>query len=212
MRTYLKKGNESLTLVREISAAATAGLSQSIFSTPMDLLKINMQDAGRLAALKNSKIRPNSSTKVLRNLLKRDGFLGLFRGFGATSVRNVGFSVVYFPAFFTISELNPVNKKDESAHSYGWSFVSGSVAGGIAAVAATPIDVVKTRTQRIKLAKSDIPYTGPTDAFVKILTTEGPLALMKGAGIRSMTIAPFFGIIQYIYYLDIGEYLLGHRQ
>jgi len=206
MRSYLKTGNHPLSLGREMVAGATAGFSQSILSTPMDLMKINMQDAGRLAALKNSKVRPNSSRKVLRNLLKRDGFLGLFRGFAVTSGRNIFFSVVYFPVFFTITELGP--DKNET-HNSRWAFVAGCLAGGIAATAATPFDVIKTRTQRLKLAQSDVLYAGPIDAFVKILKSEGPLALMRGAGIRAFTISPLFGIIQFIYYLGIGEYILN---
>lgn len=44
--------------------------------------------------------------------------------------------------------------------------------------------------------------------FRKIVKTEGLLALMKGAGIRMITIAPTFGIIQTLYYLGIGEYIM----
>lgn len=39
-----------LTLIREMLAGAGAGLFQIVVTTPMELLKIQMQDAGRVAA------------------------------------------------------------------------------------------------------------------------------------------------------------------
>ncbi|XP_035704777.1 mitochondrial glutamate carrier 2 [Folsomia candida] len=215
IRQYLKKndGSSSLSMSKEIFAGATAGLAQSFLSTPMDLLKINMQDAGRLAAMSKSTLEGNmSSRRVLIDLLKKHGFAGLFRGFGATGGRNIFFSVVYFPVFYKINDWSPKNIKESgSLSSSTWAFLSGCVAGGVGAAAATPWDVVKTRMQRLKLAKCDVPYNGILDAFVKIFKTEGPFALMKGAGIRTVVIAPLFGILQAVYYLGIGEYILNQK-
>ncbi len=109
MRQYLKKENEPLPMWKEIVAGGTAGLAQSVLSTPMDLLKINMQDAGRLAALSNSKIKAIPARSVLKKVLKNDGFFTLFRGLFVTGGRNIFFSIVYFPVFFAINELHPNN-------------------------------------------------------------------------------------------------------
>jgi len=206
MRQVLSGGNgANVTLPEEVAAGATAGLVQCIISTPMDLIKVNLQDAGRLSAMKGGTLEA-STPQWLARLVRKRGFLGLYQGFTATAARNVGFSVVYFPSFFTIKNLR-VDPKTGTPTS-GWLFLSGCAAGMCGAVAATPFDVVKTRLQRLKLAKCDVAYRGVTDAFVTIFRTEGPLALMKGCGLRIMVIAPLFGIIQTIYYLGIGEYIV----
>lgn len=48
--------------------------------------------------------------------------------------------------------------------------------------------------------------------FSQILRTEGPTALLKGAGCRMMVIAPLFAIAQTIYYIGVAERLLGVRK
>lgn len=45
---------EPLPLVREMLAGGSAGACQIIITTPMELLKIQMQDAGRVAAAAKS--------------------------------------------------------------------------------------------------------------------------------------------------------------
>ena len=46
----------------------------------------------------------------------------------------------------------------------------------------------------------------------KILKSEGPTAFFKGAACRMMVVAPLFGIAQVVYYLGIGETILGYKQ
>lgn len=46
------------------------------------------------------------------------------------------------------------------------SFVSGLIAGGFAASAVNPIDVVKTRLQALTKVKGEMSYNGVTDAFM----------------------------------------------
>lgn len=43
----------------------------------------------------------------------------------------------------------------------------------------------------------------------KILAREGPGAFMKGASCRALVIAPLFGIAQVMYFVGVGEILLG---
>ena len=38
---------------------------------------------------------------------------------------------------------------------------------------------------------------------------EGPGAFLKGASCRVLIIAPLFGIVQVVYILGVGEFLLG---
>lgn len=44
----------------------------------------------------------------------------------------------------------------------------------------------------------------------KILKKEGPTAFLKGASCRALVIAPLFGIAQVVYFVGVGEFLLGY--
>lgn len=54
----------------------------------------------------------------------------------------------------------------------------------------------------------------PTLCFLlhcrKILRKEGPGAFLKGASCRALVIAPLFGIAQVVYFVGVGEFLLGY--
>lgn len=57
------------------------------------------------------------------------------------------------------------------------------------------------------------PGSDPTPLlYRKILQNEGPSAFLKGAYCRALVIAPLFGIAQVVYFLGIGESLLGLLQ
>jgi solute carrier family 25 glutamate transporter 18/22 len=87
-------------------AGGCAGLCQVIVTTPMELLKIQIQriyftplieilyfyctEAGRTGM---------TATGLAMNLLKEKGIYGLYRGIGPTIARDVSFSVIYFPLF-----------------------------------------------------------------------------------------------------------------
>ena len=88
------------------------------------------------------------------------GLTGLYRGCLSTILRDVSFSVIYFPLF---AHLKSIGRTDAGGAGSGvgvsceapfyWSFVSGCAAGGFAAVAVNPVDVVKTRLQGPSLFK-----------------------------------------------------------
>uniref|UniRef100_A0A673ZZX0 Solute carrier family 25 member 22a n=1 Tax=Salmo trutta TaxID=8032 RepID=A0A673ZZX0_SALTR len=53
-RQYLSKDGQKLTLVKEMLAGCGAGTCQVIVTTPMEMLKIQLQDAGRIGCLAGS--------------------------------------------------------------------------------------------------------------------------------------------------------------
>ncbi|KAL0968858.1 hypothetical protein UPYG_G00272800 [Umbra pygmaea] len=216
-RQYLSKDGQKLTLVKEMLAGCGAGTCQVVMTTPMELLKIQLQDAGRVEAQR--KLMPEAvvagavptksptALHLTRQLLKEKGIAGLYKGLGATLLRDVPFSIIYFPLF---ANLNNLGKRgvDGPAPFYV-SFVSGCVAGSTAAVAVNPVDVIKTRIQTMNRAGAEETYSGVTDCISKILKNEGPTAFLKGAYCRALVIAPLFGIAQVVYFLGVGEYILS---
>ncbi|XP_046743331.1 mitochondrial glutamate carrier 1-like [Diprion similis] len=199
-----------LPLEREMLAGGGAGACQIIVTTPMELLKIQMQDAGRVAAAAKAsgqEVPKISAWSLSKDLFKHRGILGLYQGTGATALRDVTFSVIYFPLFARLNNLGP--KREDGSSVFWCSFLSGCVAGSVAALSVNPFDVVKTRLQAIKKAPGDPTYNGVVDCIKKTLMQEGPTAFFKGGACRMIVIAPLFGIAQTVYYLGVAEYLMG---
>lgn len=235
-RHHLTKEGKGLTVLKEMLAGCGAGMCQVVVTTPMEMLKIQLQDAGRLAAQQRkpnvmptttttklaatntvlsrsynagpvaSAPRAVSATQIARELLHTQGIQGLYKGLGATLMRDVPFSIVYFPLFANLNRLG--KPSPEASAPFYWAFLSGCLAGSTAAVAVNPCDVVKTRLQSLKKGASEETYSGVVDCVRKIMHKEGPSAFLKGAGCRALVIAPLFGIAQVMYLVGVGEYLL----
>ncbi|XP_074534411.1 mitochondrial glutamate carrier 1 isoform X2 [Halichoeres trimaculatus] len=226
-----------LPLWGEVLAGCGAGTCQVVVTTPMEMLKIQLQDAGRLAAQRPVRTlaqaaapgpapslvappparrspppRP-SATSITVELLKTRGLAGLYRGAGATLMRDVPFSMIYFPLFANLNALGRQSVPghgDVQAQAPFWqSFIAGCSAGSVAAVAVTPLDVIKTRLQTLQKGEGEDTYRGIIDCTRRIMTREGPSAFLKGATCRALVIAPLFGIAQGVYFLGVGETLLG---
>uniref|UniRef100_A0A8B9GYF1 Mitochondrial glutamate carrier 2 n=1 Tax=Astyanax mexicanus TaxID=7994 RepID=A0A8B9GYF1_ASTMX len=232
-RHHLSKDGKGLTVVKEMLAGCGAGMCQVIITTPMEMLKIQLQDAGRLVAqqrmpgiLASSKLAPTnavlsrsynvlpsssartvSATQITKQLLHTEGIQGLYKGLGATLMRDVPFSVVYFPLFANLNRLG--KRSEDDVAPFYWCFLSGCVAGSTAAVAVNPCDVVKTRLQSLSKGANEETYSGVMDCVSKIMKKEGPSAFLKGAGCRALVIAPLFGIAQVMYFVGVGEFILG---
>ncbi|XP_053723826.1 solute carrier family 25 member 55a [Synchiropus splendidus] len=232
-RQHLSSSGKGLTVFKEMLAGCGAGMCQVIITTPMEMLKIQLQDAGRLASQQQkpvmmtptklvstntmlsrsfnsgammAAVRPVSATQIAKELLRTQGIQGLYKGLGATLMRDVPFSVVYFPLFANLNRLGQRSPDEPSP--FAWAFVSGCVAGSTAAVAVNPCDVVKTRLQSLNKGSSEEAYNGVVDCVSKILRKEGPSAFLKGAGCRALVIAPLFGIAQVMYFVGVGEYIV----
>lgn len=217
-RHKLTKADGTLPVQREMLAGGCAGLFQIAVTTPMELLKIQMQDSGRVAAQlraagQSTAHLPNiSALSITRQLLAEKGIFGLYKGLGATALRDVSFSVVYFPLFANLNAIGPKRSPDSSEAVFWWSFIAGMTAGSVSAAVVNPFDVVKTRLQVLKKGAGEETYTGIADAFKKIMRNEGPSAFLKGALCRMIVIAPLFGIAQMVYFFGIAEYLLGREK
>uniref|UniRef100_A0A8C6T673 Mitochondrial glutamate carrier 1 n=1 Tax=Neogobius melanostomus TaxID=47308 RepID=A0A8C6T673_9GOBI len=234
-RQHLAKDGKGLTVFKEMIAGCGAGMCQVIVTTPMEMLKIQLQDAGRVAAQQQKPLvmsptklvttntllsrsynsgtvvtapRAVSATQIAKELLRTQGIQGLYKGLGATIMRDVPFSIVYFPLF---ANLNRLGKPSAEASSpLYWAFLSGCAAGSCAAVAVNPCDVVKTRLQSLNKGSNEEAYNGVVDCISKIMRKEGPTAFLKGAGCRALVIAPLFGIAQVMYFVGVGEYILDN--
>ena len=91
----------------------------------------------------------SSSKAVIKQIIKREGWQGFYRGYSTTVLREIPLCIIQFPIWERLkSEWGRRQNHDVEA----WqSAVCGSVASGFGAALTTPFDVAKTR---IMLAKS----------------------------------------------------------
>lgn len=96
------------------------------------------------------------------DLIKSKGIMGLYKGTGATMLRDVTFSMIYFPLFANLNALGP--QREDGTSVFWTSFLAGCIAGSTAACAVNPMDVVKTRLQLLTKGSGEETYSGVTDA------------------------------------------------
>uniref|UniRef100_A0AAY4CA76 Mitochondrial glutamate carrier 2 n=1 Tax=Denticeps clupeoides TaxID=299321 RepID=A0AAY4CA76_9TELE len=206
-----------LPLWGEILAGCGAGTCQVVVTTPMEMLKIQLQDAGRLAAQRSvtttaapdpapSLVAPNpthpastprrSATRITLELLSEHNLYRLKR-------------LITMDHFISLDEAPGCQGDPQERAPFLQSFLAGCTAGSVAAVAVTPMDVIKTRLQTLQKGEGEDSYRGILDCTRRILRREGPAAFLKGATCRALVIAPLFGIAQGVYFLGVGEQVLG---
>ena len=123
-----------------------------------------------------------------RRILKKNGPLSFYRGFGPMILRDVPFSSIYFVGLETckqqLSESNILSNNVVMQ-----SFVSGLVSGLFATILTTPFDVVKTRRQQVGSSSSRKQST--FQSLQQIAKEEGFFTgLWKGNTTRMIKVAP----------------------
>ena len=145
-----------------------------------------------------------SALSLTMGIIKQKGILGLYKGTSATMLRDVSFSVCYFPLFANLNALGPKTHPGSSKTVFWWSFISGCAAGSISALFVNPADVVKTRLQLINKDAGAQSYNGILDAFTKILKQEGITAFFRGGLCRMIVIAPLVIIFNLLLTKDVS--------
>lgn len=116
------------------------------------------------------------------------GLKGMYKGSTITLLRDVPYSMIFFPLNATMQNWFT----DERGHLPLWGLLTAGMVGGcFAAGIMTPMDVIKTRVQAEKGTKMEVKFS---EMFVKIFKTEGIKGLYKGAVPRMCVQAPLFSI------------------
>lgn len=189
-----KTGLKSISVTQEVISGAAAGACHVIVTSPMELMKINLQLSSKLPG-----------TKVTAEcLFKHLGIRGIYKGLSTTAMRDISFSVIYFPTFSKGSEFF-INPDDAGLTKFFKTLCIAMASGAVAAGSVTPFDVVKTRVQTVVPGIQAKLYKGMVDCTRDIVQNEGAAALFKGCVPRMAVIAPLFAIVQSVYFLGVAE-------
>ena len=182
-------------------AGGAAGACQVAATNPMELLKI--QGAVQEARLKSGELSARLSAVGMANKL---GVVGCYTGVLSTLLRDVTFSMIYFPLYALATEkledrARVAGETDMHEGALVRALQAGTIAGTFAAGLTTPLDVIKTRVhgsvrpERIGLG-SLLRTEGAlvADTFRTIRAAEGLGSFFRGVVPRCIIIAPLFGI------------------
>ena len=173
-------------------AGALAGLFQVIATNPMEIVKIQMQMGG-------------AGTRISDVVHRLGGLKGLYRGTSATLCRDIPFSILFFQSSASLRSLlgSWQGAKSPGSESIEAVFAAGVIAGSVAAVAVTPMDVVKTRLQTLDHNHQGHNHQGGLwQVYKGIYEKEGLRAFFRGSLQRCFIVSPLFGITLLVYELQ----------
>jgi len=187
-------GETKMTQNLSILTGCSAGATESFVVVPFELVKIKLQD-------KTSTYK--GPMDVVRQVIAKEGLLGLYAGMESTFWRHVYWNGGYFGCIYQVKTLLPTPETQQAQLLN--NFISGAVGGFAGTVLNTPFDVVKSRIQgttKIPGVKPKYNWTYP--ALVTIFREEGAAALYKGFVPKVLRLAPGGGVL-----LLVVEFTLG---
>ena len=167
---------------------------------PSEVVKTRLQLQGRFNNPHSlSAHNYRGTAHAFGEIYRKRGISGLYRGYGATLLRDVPFSALQFSIYENIKKyfVREHCDGDQNKLTASHDMIAGAVAGSVSGVLTTPLDVVKTFLQTQKLLprtavfldldgdnKRSIQYTGIRTALVGIYKQRGFKALFSGVTVR----------------------------
>ncbi|KAF8153769.1 mitochondrial carrier domain-containing protein [Crassisporium funariophilum] len=194
-KTFMDLSGESkMTQNLSILTGCSAGATESFVVVPFELVKIKLQD--KMSTYKGP-------MDVVKQVVRKEGLLGLYAGMESTFWRHVYWNGGYFGCIHQVRALLP--KAESQQAQLMNNFISGSIGGFAGTLLNTPFDVVKSRIQGAeKLPGVKPKYNWTYPAIATIAREEGLAALYKGFVPKVLRLAPGGGVL-----LLVVEFTLG---
>uniref|UniRef100_A0A7N0TAT1 Uncharacterized protein n=1 Tax=Kalanchoe fedtschenkoi TaxID=63787 RepID=A0A7N0TAT1_KALFE len=128
----------------------------------------------------------NSSSEVFNDIMKNEGWKGLFRGNFVNVIRVAPSKAIELFAYDTVNRFLSTSPGEQPKIPIPASFVAGACAGVSSTIITYPLELVKTRLT----IQRDV-YNGVFDAFVKILQEGGPAELYRGLTPSVIGVIPY---------------------
>jgi solute carrier family 25 (mitochondrial iron transporter), member 28/37 len=118
-------------MISTMGIGAATTFAHDFFITPSDVIKQRLQLCKKLTA-----------TQCIKDILREEGFRGLYRSYPITVFMNLPFSSM---VVCVNENLKTLFRPWEQSNPHLWYFICAGIAGGFAGVITNPLDVVKTR-------------------------------------------------------------------
>ncbi|XP_042447134.1 nicotinamide adenine dinucleotide transporter 1, chloroplastic-like isoform X1 [Zingiber officinale] len=171
-----KNGREILC---DALAGASAGAVAATFVCPLDVIKTRLQVHGPPEVCPSSSHR-NIIISSLKQIIKKEGVSGLYRGLTPTVTALLPNWAVYFPVYNHLKSLLHSHVDENNELSVGANILAAAGAGAATAITTNPLWVVKTRLQTQGMRDDVVPYKGMLSALRRIMLEEGRRGLYSG--------------------------------
>lgn len=173
LKLKIKVGNPSL---RRLISGAVAGAVSRTVVAPLETIRTHLMVGSG----------GNSSTEVFGDIMKHEGWTGLFRGNLVNVIRVAPARAVELFVFETVNKKLSPEHGEQSKIPIPASLLAGACAGVSQTLLTYPLELVKTR-----LTIQRGVYKGIFDAFVKIIREEGPTELYRGLAPSLIGVVPY---------------------
>ncbi len=174
-------------LISELCAGGLAGIVGVSIGYPLDLVKVRLQTAQNITAW-----------SCFRQLLKAEGFYGLYKGLSAPLLAQFFMNSLSFAGdSLAIKFLEPKLKKGDSPSPMNTIF-AGAFGGFVQCLVLVPSDLIKVKMQ-IEGMQSTKTYNSTAHCLYSVVQKEGISGLYKGFLITALREAPSFAIYFGVY-------------
>ncbi|XP_071862138.1 dicarboxylate carrier UCP2 [Bombus fervidus] len=162
-----RSGSKSISV--RIAAGITTGAMAVLLAQPTDVVKVRLQ-AGSIGR----SVRYSSTLQAYRNIAAEEGTRGLWKGTMPNISRNAIVNVAEIVCYDIIKEF--ILERNYLRDGIPCHITAAVAAGLCTTLAASPVDVVKTRYMNSAPGE----YKGVKDCAVRMMLKEGPSAFYKG--------------------------------
>jgi len=187
--------NHVATYPEIIAAGHLAGFAAAFIMAPSDRVKVTIQ------ALRGKPNAPTTALATYKYIVQTYGLKSLFRGFGATALRDGPGMALYY-IIYDLAKKNIGGWSDKldghgkPLHTPLQMLAFGGMSGVVSWLPVYPIDVLKSRIQS---AQDPAMYKGLMDCAVKSVKAEGPFVLYRGCLPVLLAAVPLHGTVFMVY-------------
>ncbi|KAL5761731.1 hypothetical protein ACOSP7_017995 [Xanthoceras sorbifolium] len=187
-----REGQRAEEFQTKIMLSSVSAMIAESTTFPIDMTKTRLQLHGQ----SDLQSRPTNAFRVVSEIVREQGPFGLYKGLSPAIIRHLFYTPIRIVGYESLRNLLVPD------HGGSLSLFSKALLGGfsgvIAQVMASPADLIKVRMQadgRMVNKGLQPRYSGPFDAFNKIIRTEGFGGLWKGV----------FPNVQRAFLVNMGE-------
>jgi hypothetical protein len=171
---------------RSVVAGALAGLLSDGVVHPIDTVRARLQ----VQAMHQTTTAYTSATQALRAIIRNEGFLALYKGFGAVAFGTIPGHALYFAGYEASKRaLEPIKENTGKVGEISVHLSAGFIADVFGSLAWTPMDVIKQRMQTQKL--SGHAYASSLHALRSVVEADGVRGLYRGFGVGLYVLSVF---------------------
>ncbi|KAL4650932.1 hypothetical protein ACB092_01G122700 [Castanea dentata] len=181
LKLKVKVSNPSL---RRLISGAIAGAISRTAVAPLETIRTHLMVGSS----------GHSTTEVFNDIMKTDGWQGLFRGNLVNVIRVAPSKAIELFAYDTVNKNLSPKPGEQPKLPIPASLVAGACAGVSSTICTYPLELLKTR-----LTVERGVYSGLFHAFLKIVREEGPAELYRGLTPSLIGVIPYAATNYYAY-------------